>query len=117
MNRRAFIAAAPAVALAGTAQAQGMATITIPSPDTPVMALFREWERVRDAYNGHPGDDDDEVATELLDRLYRIEDQISEARSETAADVGRKIVMVETYGDFKSDHFKALLAEARALVA
>lgn len=38
MNRRAFIAAAPAVALAGPVAAEA---------ETPVAALFREWRRLR----------------------------------------------------------------------
>lgn len=115
MNRRDMLTAAmaaPAVALAGAAAAKGVAPT-----DTPVTALFREWEQVRGEYNNWMGHDDADESLDLWKRLVDVEDAISSATSHTARDVGCKLVVAETYGDFTSDHFQALLAEARALIA
>lgn len=112
MNRRAFIAAAPAVALAGPVAAE---------TETPVAALFREWRDYHAWLNGPEtngmGCSEFNV---LCEHLRTLEAQIMGAPSLDARDTVMKAVALSYYGD---EGLPSLVeapdfwAEARALVA
>ncbi|WP_027263723.1 hypothetical protein [Sedimentitalea nanhaiensis] len=78
MNRRDLLAAAPAVAVAGTANAL---PLTAESGDTPIMRLFREHQAITDAARKHESKAIGKAEDEGLDRLFhvrtdRIEDEM-----------------------------------------
>lgn len=112
MNRRAFLSAAPAAALAGPAAAE---------TETPVAALFREWRDYSDWLNGPAtrGMDDNDF-TALCCRLYDMGDQIGRTPATDAKDVLLKLVALSGYGEMGVPGIfdaPVLWAEARALVA
>jgi len=121
MNRRDLLTAALAAPLAA------VPAVAVAETDTPVMALFREWnkaladERDLDAqYRKQPCDEIEALADAAADRRYQIELQMIEVKSEDARDVLAKIAAWTDYGVFQFDEGDKRLthvwAEARALV-
>lgn len=121
ITRRALMVAAPAVALAGPAAAQGP-MLNIGRPDeTPVAALFREWRDYYAWLNGPATRGiDNEDFDKLSDRLIDMEDRIIRTPAKGAQDVLMQVIAYTGYGDGGLPDLAAapdFWAEARALVA
>ena len=114
MNRRAFLAAAPAVALAGPVAAE---------TETPVAALFREWERHHAAVRAADAARDYVAEDQAFDDRWAVEQVLIHAPSQCERDVLLKILAWTAYGETEleaernSSHLSTLWAEARALVS
>lgn len=114
MNRRSFIAAAPAVALAGPVAAEA---------ETPVAALFREWQRHDAAIRAYDAAGDHEAEDQAYDDRWEIEQVLIHAPSRCERDLLLKIMAWTGCGETdleaerNSSHLSTLWAEARALVA
>lgn len=112
MNRRAFIAAAPAVALAGPVAAEA---------ETPVAALYRELEAAGAAEDAaYARDEPDEVIDIYAEIRRDIEQRLMAEPCQDARDFVIKVVAYTGFGIFAlpgREEGDALWAEARALVA
>lgn len=111
MNRRAFLAA-PAVALAGPVAAE---------TETPVAALYREFEAASAAEEAAYQRDEPDEAIEVYSEIRRgIEQRLMAEPCHDARDFVIKIVAYTGFGIFSlpgREEGDALWAEARALVA
>lgn len=110
MNRRTLLVASPALAaaallpMASTATAQPM--------DTPVLALFRQWQ---DLYRlANRTDIPDEVGDKAGDGLLAVEEAMLAQPCTCLADFAAKVYADTSGGDFFAS--KALIAEAEALI-
>jgi hypothetical protein len=115
-SRRTLLRATPALlapailpssALASNALAQGI------SADTPILALFREWEAAEVAANDPSASEDEQDAS--IDLSCEIEKRIVAEPVTCLLDLAAKIVANSSYGDFKLD--ASVVAEAEALLA
>ena len=109
MNRRSFIAAAPAVALAGPVAAE---------TETPVAALFKEWRDLEDVIlRGFDADEPEHE--ERVDRQMAVVHQITALPALSERDWIMKAIAASDGGDMAMIPISdpALWAEARALVA
>lgn len=117
MNRRSILTAAlsaPAVALAGSLP-------VVAALETPVMALFREWEAAQaaedDAHIRNLPDDEIEVFSQ---QRREIEQRVMAAPCQTGGDFVLKVIACTAFGGFClpcESEAPAFWAEARALVA
>lgn len=116
INRRNLLSAAPAAGLAGL-MAGAVPAVAAADHDTPVAALFRQWEQVRADKNGEMSDDDYDV---LLYRQIDIEDRIIRTPAKNSADWIMKVMAYSCLGESAitdRDDNPDLWAEARALIA
>lgn len=114
MNRRSFLVAAPAIAAASP-------VVAFCDPTTsPIMRLFRDYQRLIEAGNTHACADDNEL--DELDRLFfneafRIEAQMMALPCTCAADFAAKVIAGTSRGYLISEwNTGDLWREARALV-
>lgn len=121
LSRRALLKAAPAALIAGAVPAQGMTMTVTPSPDTPVMALFREWRAHNEWLNGPATDGmpDVEFDDHCADDMAIIE-RMMLAPAQNAQDVCAKLIAVTDFGALISyaelEGAERVPAEARALI-
>jgi len=114
MNRRAFLAAAPAAAAASS-------VLELAEPaSSSIMTLFREYQRLSEAAQQHVCIEDDEDA-ELERLFYRARDQIvgriRDLPSVCASDFAAKLIVDTCQGMLFSEWDAGdLWREARALV-
>lgn len=112
MNRRTFIAAAPAAALAGPMAAE---------TETPVAALFREWRRLRQVARAHYLAEDDDEFERAHDARWAHEQILIHAPSQCERDLLLKILAWTDYGETDleaerdNSHLSTIWAEARAM--
>ena len=116
MDRRSFMAAAPALALVGAGTAEAA------TRETPILRLFREYEAITEAAGVHvcsgTGKDEDE---ELERLFYRERDQIEGEMMALpctcAADFAAKVIVDTCKGGLYSNwETGAIWIEARALI-
>ena len=109
MNRRQLIAAAPAI-MAFPMASSGQA-------ETPIMALFREWQRLHDYLNYGAGCSLPEAEHEVgCNELTAIEDRIEAYPAQNAQDIIAKLLSWSSYGDFDISTNEAFWEEARTFV-
>ncbi|SIT75316.1 hypothetical protein [Pontibaca methylaminivorans] len=110
MNRRTFLAAAPAAAAGGVLPASA-------EPETPVMKLFREWQRLESAAHAAEGDEYER----LHDLRWENEKRMIREPSRSALDVLLKITAWTGFGEGDLEHdspyIPIIWEEARALVS
>ena len=112
MNRRAFMAAAPALALAGAVPATA-------APTADMVSLWREVVAIKARLN-RPGADLDSPEWEAdYDRLIVLQDNIAAAEARSAQDMAVKILNADDSGMFNNCNVwaDALLSKAKALTA
>ena len=97
MNPRSFIAAAPSAA----------------AQETPVAALFREWEVAKVSYNGA----DEANDAEEYAHLCAVEDEILAATPATVEEYALKLIVLNDFAPITGCPWgDAMMAEARALI-
>lgn len=89
--------------------------------ETPVMAVFREWNALYRHLNSEGTQLPDGTFNAEHKRLYEMEDFVLTLPSETIADFAAKVLMLTENGDHELPgpdfkHTAAFWAEARALV-
>ncbi|SDL09267.1 hypothetical protein [Paracoccus chinensis] len=121
MNRRALLKAAPALALAGAAPAQGITMMVTPSTETPVATLFREW-RAHSAWLNEPETaecPEDQFNAHCAENVRMIEQMCGEPCRDMA-DLCLKLLAVTDFGkDIQFPELATkdqLAADVRALV-
>lgn len=110
-TRRAFLKGLPVVTAAIAAPVMAQAT------ETPVMALFRQWEYAHTAGNDMSlTEAESEAWCEVMSDLER---RIVNTPSQTAQDVAAKVLAWTNYGDYTLDWQggAAFWEEAKRLVA
>lgn len=113
INRRRLLSAIPAVAVLPAMAAVPASAKT----ETPMSALFREWEHIRSLKKAPMSEDEYDA---LLDRQIALEDEMIITRAQNASDWAMKIMAYSCLGESGlPDHHDnpALWAEARALIA
>ena len=119
-TRRALLKAAPALTLVGAGTAQGMAPNTMPSTETPVMVLFREWERINAEMLAAYAADDDQAGDRAHDARWAHEQILIHEPSRCDRDLLLKIVAWTAAGESDLEcgntHLSTVWAEMRALI-
>lgn len=107
MDRRSLLRVIP---VAGVA-------LTIPSvEDSPLRALYRQWQGTKDEYNALPEDRDSATEGRIFDEMLRLEQEAADFEPQTVEDLIFKIIFADDNGDMDStDHQKALVARAYAM--
>lgn len=121
MNRRQLLRTAPLAALSASLVAgnvnEAVALCFADPAETPVAALFREWEAIMERKKAGLTDQQIEA---LLDRQIEIEDRMMETAAQSRSDWIMKVMAYSTLGESGLPDHKDrpdLWAEARALVA
>lgn len=111
MSRREVFLGAAALPVVAALPAQA-------SDDTPIMALFREWQRLDDEIERPERIEDDDIAA-LNDRKMEIETKMCAQPSLTGHDLAAKIIAVTDGDDFEisGPNADALWAEINGLVS
>ncbi|MDF3606335.1 hypothetical protein PE067_09405 [Paracoccus sp. DMF-8] len=118
-NRRALLKLAPALAVVPAAALSG--EVLPPVSETPVEALFREWEiahadLISDRWDDATEDEQEAICGRVSDIAYRM----MELPSRSARDFAMKVTAYTVFGENglpDEGQDRALWAEARALVA
>lgn len=112
MNRRTVLGMAPAAIAVGVVPA-------FAQTDTPVMALFRKWERFNAQMNGGEARalDDEEFDARMQD-LNELGQRLMETPAQNAQDIVAKVISWTDSGGFElPGNDEPFWAEARAVVA
>lgn len=101
MNRRELMTALPFAALAGTVPAQGVTMEVIPSTETPVMAMFREWRAHSAWLNGPAAAEcsDSQFEAQCTENVNMIERMVG-APCRDAGDLCLKLLALSDFGEF-----------------
>lgn len=113
VTRRALITAAPVIALAAVLASGAEPEET----QTPVMALYREWERLLSDAERYGVTGDDMADDRYWADVYDVEDRIFATPATDRGDMMIKICVATGFGQWGINHGKQIWAEARALVA
>lgn len=120
VSRRGLLAAAPAFGFAGLIGAGAVPAIA--ATETPVMAMFREWQRLyeieRQVHEASETGSDDSTRA-ATDALIAIERQLIALPVQGPQDVLVKIAAVSCYGAFADalDQGEEVWAEVREMIA
>lgn len=115
--RRAVLKGAPAALVAALTAGDVNAACTIAMAETPIMALFREWQAAWDASMVY--DLTDAEREVHVDEQLRIEELIVALPALNAADFVAKVTTASSYGGFGLPYFldePEFWAEARAVL-
>lgn len=100
MNRRMLISSAPIVALAGLVPvAPVRAACALPIAESPLRALYREWQLAKDAYRDLPDDCDEEADDAAYWRMVSFEDAAMSHVPQTVEDMAIMIIFADDNGD------------------
>lgn len=119
MNRRCLLTAVPAVGFVGLIGASAVPAVA--ATETPVMAMFREWQPIAAWLNGPEGqaastEDFDHVNDQRID----LEDRMMNEPARSAADVLAKMTARTHFGEDEmgsAAHLPQVWAEAREMIA
>ena len=115
MDRRNFLTAAPAAGMA--AMLMGAVPVQA-STETPIMAMFRQWQHFWDKSIDEAFSDEDRDAA--VDEFCKISDDIWEMPIQSPQDWIAKAISYTSYGDFAlKDQTRgpAFWADAREMIA
>ncbi|MDO5370570.1 hypothetical protein [Paracoccus sp. (in: a-proteobacteria)] len=118
LSRRSLIASMPMLALAAVPKAQASGDLAFPA-ETPVAALFREWERINEEVHAAYAADDDDAGDRAYAARWAHEQILIHEPSQCERDVLLKIAVWTDTGESDLEvgnpHLATVWAELRSM--
>lgn len=123
MNRRDILKALPAVGAAAAMPTLTGAGIDAPKfgvvdfDESPLRALYRQWQAVKDDLNAYAPDRSEDAQDALYGLMMDLQQQATDFTPRTMEDLAFKIVFADDDGDMdRSIHHEALAVQAHAML-
>ncbi|MFV0303429.1 MAG: hypothetical protein ACK5IP_21600 [Paracoccus sp. (in: a-proteobacteria)] len=112
MNRRETM-----MALVGAGALASIPSLAQAEPESPLRALYHEWQAVKDALNASGPGHGEEAEKALFRQLIGIEQQASDFTPRTVEDLAFKIVFADDDGDMERTVYQEALAKSAYAIA